>query len=596
MTKKQRTLVTIIIPTIILIIIIAIAIGILYIKTDFLKSNDVLFAKYAIQNVETLENIFNMNTENDYSNLLKQNNYEYNAKASAEYLANSEKTDDILNDINLNIEGKVNNTDNINFSNIKINDKDEEIIALQYINQNNNMYSLKFLNIFEQYISIENNNLKELSEKIGMNSSSVPDQIQENINIEELLSFTEEEINNLKTTYSNLILGKIQKNKFTKQRNSIITVNEKSMKTNAYILKLTREELNNIYISILETLKEDQIILNKIDKIESTIYENVSEESTLNIKEQFLKNIDEKIKNIQDNNIGQDEIKFTVYENKGITLRTLIETETEKTIIDIKNEEENKGINIQTTIFQEEENTRTINISQNDSSNNYNFIIKISKTENGDTNNLELSRKIIIENSNVDTDTTISYNDENNQITLNFTKNNNILQNTPEIENISEENNVVLNNYSQEQLSQIFNTITQQVQKSLDEKTASIQTRFNNSILNINARNDDFTIEDTNEMSEVQKNRFNSKFEFYESEETTYENVEKLLEVVSENLGSMEVISGKELKLNIEKGKEDQETINNILNVISKNKKYKIEMQYNENNVIESITLTILSK
>ena len=599
MTRKQRTLITIIIP-IVLIIIIAIVLGILYMKTDFLKSNNVLFAKYVTQNFETIENIFDMKTEEDYTNLLKQSNYEYNSKISSEYIENyntdSEVKDDIINNITLSIDGKVNNSDNIKYSDIKINNKDNELIELEYMYQNNNMYSLKFSNIFKQYISIENSNLKELAEKLGIDADSVPDQIPENTNIQEVITFTDEEINTLKNTYSNLILGNISKEKFTKQKNALITVNEKSVATDAYILKLTKEELNNIYISVLQTLEQDQIILNKIDQIENEIYKYINnEEYQGSLKEKFIENIDIEIKNIQNTNIGQDETKFTVYESNGTTVRTSIESENEQIVIDIINNTETKNIRIQKTLIGEEENKQNINISKTDTSNNYNFVVTYENINGSNTRNLGFTREILTNNNTISANTQISYYDAQNKITLNLSKDNNILANIPEIEKLDEENNVILNNYSAEELSVLLSTIQQQIQNYLNEKDSDIQNSFNSSILNLsNLNSNDITIEDTNEMSEVEKNRFNSKFEFYTSEETTYENAKKLLEVVADNLGSVEVISGTEIKLNIEKGNKDKQTVDDILNVMKDTQKYKIEIEYNEKNVVDYIIITIL--
>ena len=37
------------------------------------------------------------------------------------------------------------------------------------------------------------------------------------------------------------------------------------------ILKLTNEELNNLYVDLLESLKQDEIILNKIESIQNKI-------------------------------------------------------------------------------------------------------------------------------------------------------------------------------------------------------------------------------------------------------------------------------------------------------------------------------------
>ena len=51
---------------------------------------------------------------------------------------------------------------------------------------------------------------------------------------------------------------------------------------------------------MLEQLSKDEIILSKIDKIESKIKENNSDYSG-NLKDDFTQKINDKIKNIEDN-------------------------------------------------------------------------------------------------------------------------------------------------------------------------------------------------------------------------------------------------------------------------------------------------------
>ena len=73
-----------------------------------------------------------------------------------------------------------------------------------------------------------------------------------------------------------------------------------------YSVTLTKEKFNNIYIQILQELEKDEIILSKIDKVDSIINDCVYiSENELNksIKQQFVESIDEKIKEIQDSNI-----------------------------------------------------------------------------------------------------------------------------------------------------------------------------------------------------------------------------------------------------------------------------------------------------
>lgn len=48
------------------------------------------------------------------------------------------------------------------------------------------------------------------------------------------------------------------------------------METNAYVITITKEQLNDIFIKILEEISKDEMILIKIDKIQ-TLLETVKE-------------------------------------------------------------------------------------------------------------------------------------------------------------------------------------------------------------------------------------------------------------------------------------------------------------------------------
>ena len=74
------------------------------------------------------------------------------------------------------------------------------------------------------------------------------------------------------------------------------------MQTNAYYIEFTVEECNNLYIKILEQIAKDEIILSKVDLIEKQIKE-IDEDYDGNLRENFVKSIKDKIKEIEDKNI-----------------------------------------------------------------------------------------------------------------------------------------------------------------------------------------------------------------------------------------------------------------------------------------------------
>ena len=113
------------------------------------------------------------------------------------------------------------------------------------------------------------------------------------------------------------------------------------------------------------------------------------------------------------------------------------------------------------------------------------------------------------------------------------------------------------------------------------------------------------------EMTQVDINKFNAKFEFYTGDEVSAENVKTLLEVVKNNLGSYEInqVNDNEnsnitdsskikysIKLAIEKDKTDEDGVKQISEKIKDRAKYKVSITYNEtNNLINTITIDEVS-
>lgn len=156
------------------------------------------------------------------------------------------------------------------------------------------------------------------------------DSLLTNVDIKGAITFTDEEKQALQNTYLNIIKSNVSKDKYSKQANSIITVNNKSVTTNAYTITLTKEQYNNLIVKMMEQLSKDEVILSKIDNIENIIKEKYSSyDAEKSLREEFVEKINKEIEDIQNNNIGNDEVKITVYEAKGKTTRTTIQTDTE---------------------------------------------------------------------------------------------------------------------------------------------------------------------------------------------------------------------------------------------------------------------------
>lgn len=604
MAPKTKKIIIILIP-IIIVLIIGIVLAILYFTTDFLKSNQTLFLKYAAQNVEAFSTVIDNTDEKEFQEILNQNKYITNSELTAKYTQNantsSEDTSNDINKLKLAITGQADRLGNYNYKNIDLTYDNNSLFKTEYV-QDGNIYGIRLTDIFNQFTSVENNNLKDFAKKLGVTEeqiNKIPNTIEE-INIEELFSFTKDEIEQLQDKYSNLIINSIPEEKYSKQSNAVITIGETSVNANAYTLTLTKEELNNFFVNMLEQIRDDQIVLNKITKINDTL--NFTGETPL--QEEFKIKINELVTDIQNNNIGTNEIKFTVYQTNGSTIRTTMESQDANTTVDLQNTDTQVGINITNTTAGDVENNTTIAIQKTLGNAKAELSIKAEYTEGEKTSNIELHRNKAVENSNITVDTGVVINDGNdNNLNISFLENLNLVSEFNRNVVFDDENNIILNNYEAEEIQQVINQIIEQINQKVTENQQIIDNV--SKIGNPDTVQPPVEIEET-EFSEVEKNRFNSKFEFYTGEEVDGEKIGELVNTAKTDLAGAQVSYSEDetstsanskklqsIRLEIKRGQVNNELADSVLDLVEKNKKYTVSVQYDDNNVVQYITLTI---
>ena len=298
--KKRRTILVLIILVVILII--AGIFTLLYLRTDLLKSNKTLFVKYIGQTTSHLQGYINKVSESDYKSRLEQSKYTTDTNIEINYsdgeLTEEEASQNPINNLQINITGNVDKISNYRYNDIKLNQNDEEVAELEYI-KNGSTYGIRFADLFRQYLLVDDNNLADLLEKLGYNS-------EESGNISNSLE--------LENSISNVL----------QQSNQVIEIDGNNYTTNAYTLTLTKEQMYDFYLEILNEMKEDEIILSKIENLDAvlnTYYVALGQDKDYTLVDRYTSFIDEKIQEISGNRIGQDERTITVYETDGITVR-----------------------------------------------------------------------------------------------------------------------------------------------------------------------------------------------------------------------------------------------------------------------------------
>lgn len=445
--KKHKGLKILIIVLSILIVLVIATLALLYVFTDLFKTNKQLFAKY-IASMTNEKTAFFTTSLQEYKNKKQITPYENSGSITANInaLQTSNSSSSIATDSTVQINNmlKYGNDTRINFSG-KVdvaNNRDEQDINIFYNNDVSlpfkykhvgDYYALQADFVLPNYIGIENNNIPELLQKLGINVTTSA-QIPSKLEIQELqsLQLSEEEITHLINNYVTPVLESLSEDKFTKTKNQDNSV--------SYNITLTMEEIKNIAIQELQTLSQDTVIINKIN----SIYQEISNSTENLITSEIINNI---IANLQEYNTEDGEVSITITQINGkvnkiefifpTSVSTNMSLGTENTT--------NKDIY---------ETTFTITKDETASNLTYNIDLLLDNGEQQSSAEIEMSYNNINTNSVVENHSiTTTINDIVN-MKYNFS-NNVVFANSVGIVDFDLKNTIILNNYKQEDI-QIF--------------------------------------------------------------------------------------------------------------------------------------------
>lgn len=576
MTRKKRRMLLIIS----IIIVISILLGIfivLYINTDMFKPNANLFAKYIGQNLENVEAIYQNTENNKFDSTLKQGKY----TTQTQITVSDEDEQNSVNQLKIQINGQTDKTSDYNYQDINLLNEQENIAEVQYI-QEGDINGLKFTGLFDQYILIENESLKEVLKRAGYTSqelTNIPDDINLDFDFSSILEFSKEEKQTLKTKYLTIINENVSRRRFSKQSNQVISIDDKNLRANAYVLTLTKEQFNNLIIKILEEMKQDEIVLSKIEQIQAMLQDN-NLYKDVDLTQQFTAKLDDKISTIRRNNIGEEEAKILVYENNGNTVKTTIQSPDYEISIEILQDETGKYSKIsyidnlsaeeKSFTYKNTPEEMSINYSNNENGkmSQYNFIINENIEENSGTKNI-----------------IIGYEDDSNSVQATIEQTISQEKNLKNKVKLSGESTINLSELDEETLKIIIDRIKTGVTEKINEITTSkINVEDLKKVLEkpgiIKSRQDI----QVSGITETEKNRFNSKFEILQGENLENESMLRLIETVKENLINVEIASNVELKLKIDRYDSNEEMAEALTNFIeeSRNRKYNVKTEYDE--------------
>lgn len=336
-----------IIVFLILLILICGGLAFAYFGTDLFKSDKEMFFKYLGTSNELLE-VLQDDSLTAYREKQKNTPYTNNGEIKVDYTnydALSEAQQEALQNYNITFEGTKNATNKVSQQNIKINYSDTENVDLEYFSQNDT-YGIKINNILEKYLAVENNNLKQWGEALGLSAErieSLPDKIDFSSTSSEPL-FTDEELETIKNTYSNVLTENLDDSMFSKETVSDDTV---------YKLQMNTDQLKTIVIKILETLKQDTLVKGKIQEL---INES-SESSTTDLDTTIQQMIDSLNQEITSTEVTNLSVTLNVQKRK--LYQIILGDDKGNQISLIQN---NNGIEVQTSML--EDSTGSTNTSQ----------------------------------------------------------------------------------------------------------------------------------------------------------------------------------------------------------------------------------------
>lgn len=551
--KNAKILKILIIVVSIMILVLIGTIAYLYLQTDILKSDKNLFFKYVSQ-VGSAENGFIDNQITQYFS--KKVNTPYTNSATFKTDMKVQEADDqvkAVNNFNITFKGKTDNQAN----------KTEQEISLNYSSNVNFPFTYRktgdSVGIQTQYIS---KNFVAID--AGDTSTSSNDTINFVKQINEAfkktkevqkVEITEQEKEQILNRYMEVLIQNIGDEKFSK-------VTETSSK--GYKLTLTVEDLKNIEIKLLETLKDDQLALDKLNE-----YIKLSE----NTKTITKSDIESAITEIEKNEIEENkQFEITVYNKNGKLNKLEISTEIFNITIN-----KIKGNNQVST---------SINLEVKDESNPLKVLVA------GAFNGLET-----METVQEAYQLTLQLGQDNS---VTYTINNNVsFAQSVDIEGFDEENSVTLNDFEEEQVNNFLQAVGERITEvnkqqmeeiGLEESQNPLFNLFPLSSLLSSTSNSGFDMISNFEngktfngqLDETEIAAFNSEYEMYVDTNSPGVTTKGLMTIIDSN-NEKDGYKIKEINFNGEEYEATRENIAFIKEEISTEKNYKVEFEKDEN-------------
>lgn len=431
---KNKKIVIVIIVLLIILAVCGGAFAYVYFATDLLKSNSQMFSKYGTVFDMGLYNFFYDENVKTYYKNKSANNYENTGVLKVKTEGNT----NINADVNLTLKG-AKDIDNDNFEQeITINYSNSEKFAFKLV-KNNQMIALGSDEVANKYVGIKNENLSDLSNKLGIGDGlKISDSIE--LNKSEI---TLQNIKSLVTKYIGKLAGQLSESNFTKNNNT------------SYTLTIEKDNLKNIMIYCLNEAKNDSEIIEML---------GMSDDSST-----YQENINKVIDNLNEQDFSNTSIKITLTSTEnGVEADVEVNSDEDSVGFSVILEQ-GKNITIKQTgsLYTTDKSTEETTTTPKD------MVYTISKEKSAskskytitgvqENDSLEIGFELDnISNNGATEKVYVSY--DANDTKLNVEYNNAITFKDVTVTELNDDNSVALNNYSQEELSSLLQQLLTQI-------------------------------------------------------------------------------------------------------------------------------------
>lgn len=490
MKQKKNTKILMILIILVLLIILVAGGVYAYLVTDLFRSDKDIFFKYASKLADKKQGLIDENLS-QYIEKKKTNAYTNEAEFKPKVTAKSGQSEfDNVNKFNASFTGKVDKTNSKSEQNVSLNYSDSVKFPVNY-RKIDNETGLQTDYVGNKYIVLDTENTSNLA------NSSETQEIETDINsLEKItqLNLSETEKDQIINTYMQVLTENLTTDKFSKITDS----NKKG-----YKLQLTGDDIKNIETKLLETLKNDQTTLDKLN-------EYLKEQK--NLAKITSNTIDRAIKNISNQDLENEKLEITLFVSKGKVDNITIETNEIK--LEIAKTENNNiaQYNINFEVLQ---------------NNNQEAISKISVIAKYE--GLKEKQKV-----------SESYEIElaNEEITYDYKIDNNVsFGEGIEIEDFSNSNSMKLADYDEEKVATFMQAVFARIEQTNKKQMEELGVEENPITKMFPSLAETFPMSQDGQGDEETINSFNQKFEMYASTNLQGTTVKGLITTISTNNG-----------------------------------------------------------